>query len=122
MNDERLIEEEIEDSIFENLKTNLINEENLLLRLKSFYTEIYGFEHDELGMDDEYVNLERKTNKIASKILSNIVSDCNYKITSHKIYPFEYKLKFSILEDEAEEQSTFNLIISDDGFELLLLS
>ena len=117
-NTKEQIEEQNIHENFELTKENLFNEQRLLLRLKDFYDEINTFEEDCGNLDDEQENLVRKTNLIAQKIINNVTKNSDYTLDKHKIYPFDYKLIFSTKNDE--NTNNFNLIISNDGFELEL--
>jgi hypothetical protein len=117
MSEEKVIEEINNDEVFETLKTNFIDEERLLLRLKSFYNDLLDYEDDCTEVEDREGEIVRKAGKIAEKLLVNVVDNSQYKLESFTTYPIESKLNFTIQKDE-DTSIKYSLIVEDEGFEL----
>jgi hypothetical protein len=117
MSEEKVIEEINNDEVFETLKTNFIDEERLLLRLKSFYNDLLDYEDDCTEVEDREGEIVRKAGKIAEKLLLNVVDNSQYKLESFTTYPIESKLNFTIQKDE-DTSVKYSLIVEDEGFEL----
>jgi len=112
--------EELEDEIFSNLSTCLIEEKRLLKRFYDFCEEYNNFEFDEMGINmNEADDIMRKSNKIRDLILSNIEEKSAYVFDDiqsdivSKSFSMKIDLKQDICQIIIEVQSdSFNLALS----------
>jgi hypothetical protein len=117
---ENIIEEEnIEDTIFEELEELISKEERLILRLQSFCEESIIFEDDCTEEEDREAKILEKASKIASKLFNNVLEHTQYKLKDYKIIAVKSKIRFKISkEDSDEDTQVFVLTVENDGFEL----
>jgi len=111
--------EELEDEIFSNLSTCLIEEKRLLKRFYDFCEEYNNFEFDEMGINmNEADDILRKSNKIRDLILSNIEEKSAYIFND--IQSDIVSKSFSM--DIGLEQDSYQVIIEvqSDSFNLAL--
>jgi len=111
--------EELEDEIFSNLSTCLIEEKRLLKRFYDFCEEYNNFEFDEMGINmNEADDILRKSNKIRDLILSNIEEKSAYIFND--IQSDIVSKSFSM--DIGLQQDSYQVIIEvqSDSFNLAL--
>lgn len=110
-----------EDQIFEELKTKLLDEIRLLKRFYEFSTAYQDFEFDELGLNtDEAENEKRKALKIKDKLFEKLIKNFKYPIKEINTDILNNKIELNIEYNinESKKIVEFILSVKEDSFTL----
>lgn len=112
------------ETIFEELKAILLNEQRLLSRFYEYCLAYQNFEFDEMGLNmDEADEEKRKALKIKEKLISTINEKFEYTIKNNSADILNNTIQLDIeFEDESETKLLkYNITVEEDGFSIEIL-
>lgn len=116
--------EDMSETIFEELKAILLNEQRLLSRFYEYCLAYQNFEFDEMGLNmDEADEEKRKALKIKEKLISTINEKFEYTIKNNSADILNNTIQLDIeFEDESETKLLkYNITVEEDGFSIEIL-
>ncbi len=109
------------ETIFEELKELLLDQQRLISRFYQFCSAYQNFEFDEMGLNMEEADEEkRKALKIKDKLISDINEKFQYTIKSNSADILNNTIQLDIeFEDESETKLLkYNITVEEDGFSI----